>query len=395
MKLRIDKLDSITGWSINSPSTLSENEHKQYIAGYDNSKSVVLNFSENDTVRVASKTFTAVDVTDYNTLILSVWSTGKSNHLYRKSSDFSYKIKINATKEYYLQAYSTFTNVNVGIEEVTQIDRIEITALHSDSDSLVISEMVVETEEVGIDVLKAVKEQIEHELNQAYGNGLNIGTGSGVVDQTFLTIPNYPKHIDRYSVIKIDDNTNSEIHQIDDNNAEIYNLNDNYDGKALLNSYTNANIYLQFPVYINPGQLAVRLPGIAIWGLDPDPVLRGSKLDILTDTYRVTEDDFKERLDGQILEYTVLLDIEARGAEVREMMARVIRKWIAKEILWINGRYHEIYFESKPTEIRGLEGVDIIPKIQYTLRVEVREDLYSRDIIPKTTDINIDVDVQQ
>jgi hypothetical protein len=394
MKLRIDRLNDITGWTISSPSTLSENEHQQYIAGYDNSKSIALNFSASDTTRIASKTLSSsIDVTNYDTLIFSVWSRNKSSYQYKSASDFNYKIKINSTKEYYLQAYPTFTNVNLGIEEVTEIDRIEITALHSEADSLVISEMIAETQEIGLDLLNEVKEQIEYYLFQAYDDGVNIGQGSGSQGNEYIVIPDNPKYIDRYSVIKIDDGVNNEIHQIVSCDTENFNFNSNFDGAELLHTYVGADIYLQFPVYINPGQMEVRLPGVAIWGIDPDPILRGSKLDLITDTFRVSEDDFKERKDGQILSYTVLIDIESRSVELREKMARVIRKWIAKEVLWINGRYHEIYFESKPIEIRGLEGVDIIPKIQYNLKVEIKEDLFSREIIPKTTDINIIADI--
>ncbi len=395
MKLRIDKLDNISDWSISSPSTISENEHKNYIAGYDNDKSIILNFSSLDTTKVASKIITPeIDVTDYDTLILSVWSRNKSNSEYRTYNDFNYKIKINSTKEYYLQVYPTFTNVNIGIEELTTIDRIEITALHSDEDSLIISEMVVESQELGLDLLNEVKDQIEYNISLVYSDGILIGQCSGSADDEYITISDYPKYINRYTVIKIDDGVNSELHQIESaDNVKFY-FNSNYDGSQLVNDFTNANIYIQFPVYLNPGQKEIRLPGIAIWGLDPDPILRGNKLDIITDTFRVNEDDFKERQDGQIFSNMILIDIESRSIELREIMATIIRKWIAKEVLWINGRYHEIYFDSKPIELRGLEGVDILSKIQYNLRVESKEDLFSRETKVKTTNLNINSDIQ-
>jgi hypothetical protein len=255
--------------------------------------------------------------------------------------------------------------------------------------------MVAEKEELDLDVLLAVKEHIEYFLLKELGYGITVGQASGITGDTFISIPNDPKYLEKYAVIKIDDGVNNEIHQLDDVDGSMFNFNDNYDGSALLHNYTNANIILMFPVYLNPGQIEIRLPGIAVWGIDPDPVLRGNKLDEIVDTFKVETDNFKGRTDGQLWNYTVLIDIEARSTELLTIMANVIRKFIAYEVLWINGRYHEIYFSGRPTEQRALEGVDIIPKIQYSLDVETKQDIFSRVVIPKTTDININIEIKE
>lgn len=394
MRLDIDSLTDLTGWVVNAPSTIIENEFKEYIAGIDNEKSLLIFFSKDDTVRTAIKTFAqAIDVTNYENLIFSIWSRDYGSDVtYRKASQFSYKIKLNATDEFYVKVWSSFSDITIAIDNVTSIDRIEITPLHSADDYIIISEMVAEHEEIPIDILEAVKKHVDYFLEKEVSDGINIGTVNASTGDTNLALSN-PDFLDRYGVIKIDDGVNSEVHQVEDADAETFFINDSFDGNAVQNDYTNATVYLQFPTYINPDQNEIRLPGIAIWGIDPEPILRGGKLDPEYDGYSVNNDNFLGRVEGQLLNYNILLDCESRCAELIDIMTRAIRKFIAGEILWINGRKHDIFFTGAPVETRPAEGIDIIPKIQYSLSVEVMENINDRVVQPKTTTINIDVEV--
>lgn len=395
MKKLIDSLNNLTDWNINSPSELSLNEHSEFIAGLNN-QSIMIKFDKNDIVKKAYKVFSEVfDVTNYDTLILNIWSQNFRKAGYNSSLDFVYKIKINNINEFYLPIFQTFTSINIGIEDIIEISQIEITALHNQTDYIIISEMVAEKEKLDFDVMNAVKEHLDYYIKKDLGDGLLITTASGIFNNSYISILNSPKYLEKYAVIKIDNGINSEIHQIDDTDGTIFNFNDNYDGKTLKYNHTNSNIILMFPVYFNPGQLEIRLPGIAIWGIDATPVLRGSKLDNFIDTYSVENATFKSRPDGQILNYSILIDIEARSNELLTTMANIVKKFIAGEVLWINGRYHEINFSGRPTEQRALEGVDVIPKIQYSLDVEAKMSIYDRIALPKTTVINLDVDIME
>lgn len=392
MKQVIDHLISITDWTINSPSTISENEFQDYIAGL-NSKSLLIKFDAADTTKTATKVFTTpFDVTDYDTLVFSVWSKSLGKQIYNKASDFNYKIKINGTDEYYMPIYDTMSDVSIGIEDVTSITQIEITALHTQEDYIVISEMIAEKEEASFDILTSIKEHVDYFIEEEYGDGISIATGvTGTVGNDFIEIGNDPSYIGRYAVIKIVEGANEETHQILDSDGEKFHFNSNYDGKTLLNSFTSATIYITFPCYFNPGQGEVRLPGIAIWGIAPEPKLTDGKLYTKVDTYSVTNDNFKERTIGLMLSYTVLLDLESYNTELIEKMAQVIRKLIARESLWINGRYHYTFFAGAPVEQKPTLGIDIIPKMQYSMTVDIRENIHDRITVPKTSVIDLDI----
>jgi hypothetical protein len=392
MKVLIDSLSSSTGWSIDAPSTIEEIGFKEYVAGL-NSQSLLITYDSTDSVRVATKTLPApVDVTNYKSLIFSIWSQTKgTNHEYIKPSDFVYKITLDGVNEFLVPIYNTFSDIVIGIEDINTISEITITPLHADTDSIAISEMVAEKEELPFDILFAVKEHIEYYSNIEHGDGMLIGQITGSIGDTSISLTD-PPYLSRYGVIKISDGNNSEIHQIDDNDSLIYQFNKNYSGGALLNNYAGANVYLMYPVYINPGQYEISLPGFAVWGIDGTPILRGGKLDIQRDTF--TTVGSKERIEGQLYQYDILIDCEARQQRLIDILGRVVRRFIAKESLWINGRRHDVSFTGKPEEIRPAQGIDYLPKIQYSLTVEVKENINDRSAVPLTSSITVESNIQ-
>ncbi|GAH18300.1 unnamed protein product, partial [marine sediment metagenome] len=248
-------------------------------------------------------------------------------------------------------------------------------------------------EEIPLDVLEAVKSAVESFIVVEASDGIIVGSVTGTASDTEITITGSKDYLDRYAVVKIDDGVNEETHQLIDNDSSIYQLNSNYNGGALLDSYAGADVKLQFPVYINPDYRDVRLPGVAIWGIDPTPILRGGRLDPIVDTWDVTNDNFKERIEGQILEFNILIDCEARQHELIDTMSRAVRKLIGGEILWINGRRHDIDYSGSPILQNPTAGIDIVSKIQYSLKVEVKEHMNVRVTVPKTTTINTTITI--
>lgn len=395
MKLRIESFTELTDWVINSPSVIALNEFEDCIAGIDNTTSLIARFDTSDTVRTLTKTFTAVDVTDYDTLTFSIWSEKKGKQQYGRNiaTDFNYKIQINATDEYYLPVYTSFTEVNINIEDVTSIDRIIITALHSDTDNMIFSEMVAEVEEMPIDLLEEIKDHIEYYLTRNVGKGVLLGTVSASVGDSTINTGDYD-YLDRYSVILIDDGANSETHQIAEvnDNTSKANLSDNFDGKTITSAHTDANLYLIFPVYINPDERTVNLPGIAVWGITPEPILRTGKLDRFIESYK-TDGTMTERKEGQVWRYLILLDCEARSSHLISLMSKAIRDFGSNNFVWINGRKHELDFAGTPTESPPVQGIDIIPKLQYQLSVEVIEQRSPSETLVKTDTINTNINI--
>lgn len=393
MKLNIDALDSVTDWVVNAPSTISEITEKTFIAGL-NAKSLLIKFDSSDTVKTATKTFgTPIDVSSYDTLVFSIWSQkyGVAKQ-YIKPSTFSYKIDIDGVREFYIPVWGSFSDIEIGIEDVSQITKIQITALHTKTDYIIISNMVAEKQEIELDILTAVKEHVDYWIEQVHGDGLLLGTVSATAGDTSITMTN-PTFLDRYGVVKIDDSVNNETHQVEDNNAGAFQLNDNFDGDQMVNAFANANVYLQYPSFINPGQREIALPGISIWGIDVNPVLRGAKLDIIRDSFLVSGGS-KERVEGQIYSYPVLLNVESRSQELIMNMSKAIRRFIALESLWVNGRRHDIFFNGPAVESESQSGIDYIPHVQYGLSVEIKEKLNDRVSVPETTTIDTTVTIQ-
>lgn len=397
MKLRIDALDTTSGWTINAPSVLALNEFRQYIAGVGINASLIAQFKTGDTTKTLTKTLAEpVNISDYEFLVFSMWSLNKGKQIYGRNiaSEFSYKIKINATDEFYIPVKDSFTDININIEDIDSMDRIEITALFTDEDTIILSEMLVEYEQMPIDLLEEAKSGLEGYLTQMLGRGLLLGTVSASSGDRTLDVGDFD-YIDRYSVIMINDEVNSEIHQIEKYNDDSgrVRLSDTYDGNTIQNNYTDANIYLTFPVVINPDERYVRLPGICIWGFAPELLLRTGKTDTFIESYK-TDGTVVERIEGQVCVYTVTFDCESRSSELLAIMSKAVRDFLGNELIWVNGRRHEIDFPSPATETKPAQGVDIIPKIQYQMNVEVIEIIAPAERLVNTTTINTNVGVR-
>ena len=72
-KLTVDHVNDLTGWSISSGSSISLNDFPDKIAGL-NEKSLLANFIATDSIKVLTKSYTSIDLTNYQTLILSIFS---------------------------------------------------------------------------------------------------------------------------------------------------------------------------------------------------------------------------------------------------------------------------------------------------------------------------------
>ncbi len=391
MKKTIDHLTDITGWTLNSPSVVSVNDH--IIAGLNDS-SIMLYFSSSDSSHVATKMITSIDSTEYETLVLSIWSRGQHGNQFLKSSDFNYKIKINDTQEFYLPIYSSFTNVNIAIDDVDSIDRIEITALHDQDDYIVISEMVIEHEELPLDILLGIKENLEFTVNKYLGNGIKVATLNGQYGDKEVTFDGDKFFIDHYTAVTITDGVNTETHQLTDGNGSTFQFMSSYDGKSLLNNYINADVYVSFPININPDENDITLPSFTLWGIDPEPIFHTGKLDIFIRGFSVDADNFVAQREGQILGHKILIDCASRQSELIDNMSRMVRKLMLGNVIWINGRKHEVNFTETPVDVRPPTGINVIPKLQYIMEVQSIENFADRETLEKVSNTNITVNVE-
>jgi len=125
---------------------------------------------------------------------------------------------------------------------------------------LFITNLIAYKDDLPFDVHSAIKELVSSKIPRQ----ILIGQGSGVSGGKTLTVATIPKFIERLSVIQI----GNEKHQIESINIKpsSYELvfNENYNGKTLLNTYTNANLYLSIPVLVEPKNIEGVTPALSL-----------------------------------------------------------------------------------------------------------------------------------
>lgn len=392
MKKTIDKCDSTALWSVGGtvPAVVyGLCTHDDYIAG-GNAASLVVKFQSGGLASFVKKTVN-IDVADYDELILHLWSRNKRTNKFVKADDYKYKIQLTSTKVFYIETREHFTNIVLDISSISAITEITIQSLHNDEDYLILSDMIAVKDEMPYDLFLAVKGQLESDILNHYPitGGMFLTKCNGVIGDKFLSISSPIPIIERYSVIKIIEGGNSEIHHIaeysKDRKISFTSL---YDGKSLLHDYIDADLFLLFPVEFGRNEMEAIFPSITIWGMTPEFVMFNSKLDKLVDSFEVGGVP-KVRKEGQFLKFDLLIDCEARQYEILAFLSEIVRKFIAREKLWLNGRRVEVKFEGIPTELEPTQAYDLIPKIQYKCSIEIVEDIYSRVVAPLLTDDTI------
>lgn len=387
MKLLIDNIDSVTGWSGSGGASVHAlNEIDDYIAG-DNQASVMFRF--NGSGGYIEKSI-AADVRDYTEIVFWVFSIMKNKNNYRYASDFQYKIDFGGSKEYYLYTHETFQCVKINVADIESISRVRITALHSDTDYLVLSYCVASMPELPLDIYDGIKEKLEKHISENI-NAKEIGTMSAAAEDEYIEFTSAAPFIDRYTAIRISDGTHSEIHCITKIvDGKVY-FNQLYDGRKIKYNYTDAIVYLYYPVLYGTLQKEIAVPSIAIWGFESDKELHATDLDVNIEQVEVNG-PFYERKVGHYLKWLILIDCIAKEEwECLDELARAARKVLSQRTIWVGGRKVNLEWEGSPVEQYPTEAHDLVPKIQYPASVSMLENIYELKAVPVTKTINLDV----
>jgi hypothetical protein len=396
MNLTIENFTSITGW-VASDDTVFEvhgiNQIKEFIAN-DLSGSLILH-SNNGSGETLTKTFTEVDVTDYDELTLSVYSTriGNAGWYYNDLSDFKYKIRFNSTMDYYmLPTFSSLQAVTFDISSITSIDRIQIMCNHSSEDYLVLSWCVAVKDQLPLDIFSSLKTALENKRDDILGDGYSIQTISAITGDTELYFDANVPYVEKYACVKIDDGANSEVHQLHHGNELDYKMTSMYDGKSILNDYTDANCYISPRVEYGQ-EREIAIPCIFISNLAPR-VDRSAKIEYDYDSY-VDDRTVSERVKPQILKFDINIDCISRHNEILADLSEIIRKFIANEVLWVNGKKFDLYFNADPVFQDFDDVTEIYPKITYVMEIEVKEYFVDRAALPNTTTVTTTLNIEE
>jgi hypothetical protein len=394
LKTAIEEFTSLTGWSGSSAkaSAYAVNEIPEFIAGL-NDKSVIFKFTNSPSGSYVTKTI-SVNLTGYDEITFHLWSRNKkgAGANQQLSSEYAYKIDFGSGKEFFVPVFDTFTDITFDISSIqTTVTRIRITCLHNDDDYIILSHMVAVKDELPLDIWRSVREQLLYDLNSLYpritngqaSKGILIGTCGGTAGDSTIIFSDSLRLASKYAVIMIQDNTHTERHQIDSNDELEFKFTSNLDGKTLKYTYTNANVFLTIPIEYGLSEEEIYLPGINIQGLSPEEDLEINKLDHVRDTFRPDETVEDRRADANF-EYIILIDGEARTNEMIGFMSLLIRYFLARQILWVNGKHIEIRPQGSSSYVEPVEGVNQIPKIQYSMTITVKEEVYNRLKLYKT-----------
>jgi len=384
MNLIIDNLNSVTGWS-GTASVHGLNDHKDYVAGY-NTQSIVFNFDAED--EYIEKTY-GTDVSDYNEFTVYLYSREKADTTFVKPENFYYKIDLGSGKEYYLPTWQGFTHITIDISSIDTIDRIRITSLHDDDDYLIMSYAVVSKDEIPLDIFQGIQTGLEtyRDTLDIYLLGtINATTGDSQIDLSGFNF------VEDYAVIKINDGSNDEIHQLISGHEGLFNFTGLYDGDRIINSYTDASVYLYLPIEYGRSSLEAIVPGITVWGFEPQEILNSFGIQDVLDTW--TENGASERREGLYNEYPIQFDCEARQNQILAHLARIVRDFIGRRFLYVNGRKCYIQFDGAAVETKPINHYDSIPKVLYRGTIEIREELWQRTSLPLTETITLTVTIQ-
>lgn len=395
MKIDIPVFDAITGWTAaNGASVEGLNGVAQYIAG-NKDASLILKFkADADPAPLAYAEYvfgTPLPLNGAKEIVFHVWSQKKKAEYYEQSADFAYKIDFGGPDEYYVPIGKTFEHVVLSVSE-TQISRVRITALHRDVDYLILSFLTACTDQLPLDIFIGVKEQIELEILNDLSSGILVGTAD--IDEGSDLIDLNPKFLDRNSVIYAKKGAVVEKHQLDvlDSKGR-YKLTKLYDGPKWLNNMSAADVYLAFPVEYGQQEKEILTPGIVLWGLAPEQVLRTGKLDTVLDTWK-TDGTVKYRREGETQKWSIQIDVQSRTVEPAAVASVFVRRALAKEKIWVNGRKVQIEYLGSPSEEQRVEGINELTKLSYLAQVEILEDVHMRGILDSAQAANLEVNIK-
>lgn len=388
MKTVIDNLSSATGWSGSGGGSIyGVNDIKDYVAG-NNSNSLIGMFTTSG--GYIEKEY-SVDVSDYSNITIWLYSREKGDPRNDAIGQFSYKIDFGGD-EFYIKLSNKFSHITFSLEGVDSITRIRITSLHSDTDYLFMSYAVASEDLFPLDILTGIQEQLEYERDLLTARSLGTVTCSSGDNRLEFT-SDFP-YIDRYSAIKIVNGGTSEIHGLSDRTENTFLLSGLFDGPLIVNNFTDASVYLYYPVVFGTSQKEISLPSITLWGFSPIREVISSEFDEVIDSVNATDETYQIRQVGQYLNWDILIDCEERESyEILGELTKIVRNVLGKRVIWVNGRKVNIDWDNTSTEIEATENFDIVPKVQYPTTVQIIEEIYSRETVYPVSSDSIDVTI--
>lgn len=380
MKVELDSLDSAAGWTLTGSVSASVNGHPEFVADAL-AGSLLVHFPVGSKGMGISKALD-VDASGCSEVTLSVWSRNFGGTLGLDPAGHRYSVAFEATKAYCLPLPFGFDSVDFGIDGWTKATKLEVLALTDDEDWMVLSACYAVREDLPLDLFSAVKAGLEAKVLEVAGKGIPAGKVTCAAGADSVTLSEYG-YIDRYCTLLIDDGANSEVHRVNRYDRPSLWFGAAGDGVRTKYAHAAADVYLALPVEFGTEETEAVVPGISVYGM--------ASADAQTDQDTFTVIDTLNLLGGAaarrvqwLQEYDVFVDCEARHSYVLALLARAARRWMAGSVLWVNGRKLELMCSESGDYVEPDSAVDAIPKLQYRMKVSVREERADREYLPAT-----------
>lgn len=392
MELKIDAINTPDGWVVSPGMEKSLCQWSNLIAGNE-SGSLLLYFPANGSGNKAVKTFSkAISVSGYTNIALSICSLREYTGAITKYTQAKYVLSIYNSDDdrftFFIPTYKDLTHFDIPVV-FDDIEKYEIEALGDTEDYLVLSNMVASSEEMPLDIMLAIKTDLERHVTANIGNGLHIGTCTYTAGADQVTIATNWSWVEKYAVLRFIGTGVDETHQANNAVGNTISFTRLYDGETMNVGGKDVEVFVQIPVEIGRMDTEVLLPGICLWYIGPDPDPNTSRTS--QETIAISAERVYTIREGLRLKWRITIDNEARSPELIAIATRAIRDYFAHSTVWVHGK--KLWFEwSEPAApVEPVEGYDVIPKTAYSIEIGMREGTWEIQNSGKAPKATLDV----
>lgn len=390
MKKVIDAFDSTAGWTLSAGVTSTLNQHPVYIAD-NNTASLQVAIPAGGGSITKDLSGAPIDVSGYDELTFHFITFENALIQLITNGTFYYTLEIGDGEVYSIPVEKGFCPVTIYIGDLAAITEITISSTAPTADTLIISGMVASFDELPLDIFTSVKDSLQTYLDSKLS--FSMGTvAAATAGDTSVTVAT-PMWLDANCVVKISSGGNTEYHHVKDYVDGVLTFSTLYDGAALLYNHVAATVSFYIPVNYGMDQEII-LPGVTLWEDDEQVTEPRNKENPIYDTR--TETHFKVRKGVRYTNYTILIDLEAWQVQVMKEAKQYIRNWLEREDLWVNGKlFHFKAGEAVSINLTSrVEGIDIVPKTQYTFNIQIGVNIWDRESISKTELISLTTSIR-
>lgn len=290
------------------------------------SNALLINFLQDGYIE---KTF-SIDVSECDTLLILIPFM---------QDETTFEITFNATNTFIFNTnsgcqYYQFKNI------FQTIDSVRITSLQENK--VMFRNLLGFKDEIPYDIGEGLKQLVESYVD----SNILIGVTSASANSNSISITGQPKYIERYSVIEF----NGETHQIESykttpTSYEIT-FTQLYDGKKVLSTFTDQNVYLTLQVLNMPKDIEANNPCIVIEGGFTPEVMFFINNNEINYLYKDSaNNNYSVKRIGHY-KYEFILHGVYRTLEIKHLVFKVMNnlQGFSKEI-WINSKRHVVKFE--------------------------------------------------